>query len=598
MTDAPRWMIPSIAFALLACSPSSTASSAIIDLGITSPQALLDDLESASLFVVGPETGAVCDSSSGMVTSGAGTTGLIPIDLANASPVSAPLARTSPDGSPCPGGGVFCSGDVILPLDPTRPLTFQVVGYRAGSAYGAGCVTAAVATDPLRISLSMHRYSTPSVCGDAVLGVGEQCEGQGAPPADDAICDSACHSKEVLLSADNTSGGKSIPNLPALSKRAVSIAWSNAPSATNPNPFHAVFQDTNFAPGSGPEINYRQMSQDWYPITSPGLLAAQIRLPYAGGTSTGFDQRAQTQASPSVASLSDGSILVAYEDNRNDGTGAVNISLTHVSPEGQADNDLVYINTLGVGQSSSPSVAGGPSGRALVVWTDNASKRIRGRIWSTTGWVSGSDLSLSTQDGSYPRVAGFDNGWVIAWQGASSTDSSDVIARVIDANGAGAAPFVVNEVSAGVQDQVAVAAVASGEFLVAWHEGSNVMMQRYSASSAPASGDQGSAVNDAAAGAAERPAATGSVLAGGFFAVAWQTSSGEIQARLVDLASGYRANPVDGQEGSFMVSDSSIAGQRKAPAVVAGGGGYLVFAWQDDSAAHPGIYGRRFPLPL
>ncbi len=603
MSAAPRWLAPSLLLLALGCSSSPSPARAAIGLDITTPQALLDEIDSATLFVVDTAGGNACDATSGLVASSGGTTGLVPLDLGQTNPVEASLSRTSPDGSACPDNGVFCTGEIVLPLDPSRQLIFQVVGYKQNKPFGVACTTAAVVTDPLHVSLSMRRFVQPAVCGDGVIGVGEQCEGNGGvPSADDPICDTDCHTKELLLSSDNLGPlGKSVTNAPPQSKKAVALAWSQAPAATNPNPLHAVFQDTNFAPqGTGPEINYRQMTQDVLPITSPALLHAQIRLPLNGGTSTGFDQRPRTQGAPAIGVLADGSFLVAYEDDSNStAAGQVNISMTHVTADGQPDPDQVYINSLGLNQCTSPAVAGGPQGRALVVWTDNAAKRVRGRIWSPSGWVSGSDISFSTQDASFPKVAGFDNGWVITWQGASANDANGVLARVVDASGSGAAAFVVNDVTAGVQDQPAVAALPSGEFVVAWHDGTNVMMQRFDASAGRIAGDQSAPVNDATAdGASERPAVAGSSLASGFFAVAWQSAGGEIRGRLLDRSSGFLANSVDGQETAFLVNDPKISDQRAAPAVTIGGAGYVVFAWQDDSTDHPGIYARRFPLPV
>jgi hypothetical protein len=40
-----------------------------------------------------------------------------------------------------------------------------------------------------------------------------------------------------------------------------------------------------------------------------------------------------------------------------------------------------------------------------------------------------------------------------------------------------------------------------------------------------------------------------------------------------------------------------VATVRRAPAVAIGGGGFVAFGWQDDSAVRPGLYVRRFPLP-
>ena len=56
-------------------------------------------------------------------------------------------------------------------------------------------------------------------------------------------------------------------------------------------------------------------------------------------------------------------------------------------------------------------------------------------------------------------------------------------------------------------------------------------------------------------------------------------------------------NAVTGQNDEFPVSLAQ-GHTRAAPAVAIGGSGtFIAFAWQDESNAAPGIYGRRFPLP-
>ena len=443
--------------------------------------------------------------------------------------------------------------------------------------------------------------SPPAICGDGVLQVGEQCEGSAGPPLENVVCDSSCRSKEVLLSNDHTGPSNiTITNDPNGSKSNVALAFSQAPEADNPNPLHAVFDDTNFgATGTGPEINYRQMSQDFQPIDYPPLLAAQLRLPLDTGSTPGFDQRARTQANPAIATMTDGSFVVAYEDDRLSNTGEVNISFTAISADiATPRTDEIYINNLGENGCTSPAVAGGPNDQALVVWTDTVNRRIRGRLWSNSGWLSTSDSTFSAQDGDTPKVAGWNDGWIVVWHGRSNEDNDDILMVAVDATGNVGAPSVVNDVLVGIQNKPAVAALPNGSFIVVWHETGNIMMQRFDASGQPIAGDQSAPVNDGVSSAAgDTPSVAASSLAQGFFALAW-ANAGQIRARLLDRSGTYLFNSVDGQSSSFLANRSDVTGNRSRPAVAIGGAGHIVFAWQDDATDSQWHLRSSFPAAL
>ena len=587
-----------------ACSTGSTPppAGAQISVRFGAPQALLDDVDEIALYVVSAaKTGATCDSATGLVQAPSGTTGLVANDIADqAGVIRVPMARTTPNGDPCPNGGVFCSDEITLPRDPQDALIFQPVGAKQGAALAVGCTTAAVNSDPFYVEVSILRYVEPAVCGDGVLQMGEQCEGNGGPPGDaDPVCDTTCRTKEILLSSDHLGPSSiKITNEPADSKSGVSLVWSKADNATNANPVHAVFQDTNFGTtGTGPEVNYRQMSQHLAPIASPALLGSQIRLPLAGGSIPGFDQRPRAQTAPAIATMTDGSVVVAYEDDRLSSTGELNISLTAISVDMALPHaDEVYINTQGVDACSSPAVSGGPIDRALVTWTDNAGRRIRGRFWSVNGWLSTSDRTFSAADGNQPAVSGWNDGWIVVWHGRSSDDIDDILMATVSATGTIGAPTVVNDDRFGVQDQPKIAALPNGEFAIVWHASGQIMVQRFDTLGSPIPGDQSEPANVGAAAGAS-PAIAASSLADGFYALAWQSASGDIEGRLLDHVGGYLFNAVDGQSGPFRVSRDDV-GARSRPAIAIGGAGHIVFAWQDHAADHFGIYARRFPLPV
>jgi len=565
-----------IALSFVSCSGDHQERGARVDFGFVVPQALLDQVDSMKLYVVGASDELACDDATGKVTS----------DITTAEGVQVFDLRRGTQAAPCPEGAVYCSEEITLPTDASRTLVFQAVGYRQQATYAVGCRAAAVNSNPFYVDLVMHRYIPTAVCGNGTLEPGEQCEGTGGPPAaDDPMCDTTCRSRELLLSSDNKSGSQQILNAPPQSKSQVELAW--APGA----PLHAVFQDTN-----GNEVNYRQLLPDMGRVTSPAVLAGQIRLPCVGcGSVPGFDQRASIQKAPAIGLIQGGSFVVAYEDSRKSTPGQNNLSLTLISGDAKFPTaDEVYFDTTtGVKRSSSPSVAGGPPGTALAVWIDGDTGAMRGRIYNNSaGWLA-SPITFADSGCSEARVVGWNAGWTVVWRGFS-TDPDDIVMADVSAAGVTANRKLVNDKSAGVQSQPAIALTPSGEMLVAWRDGGAIYMQRYDKYGTKVPGDQSAPVNTDGVG--ENVAVAGSSLNEGFYAIAWQ-AGGKIRGRFVDVAGGYLFNSVDGQDGPFEVGIDATQGPRTMPSVAIGGGGYVAFAWQDDSQDHPGIYARRFPLP-
>ena len=580
MSLRPRFAVFALPIVLgLACSESTADRKVTIGVNFVVPKALLDNVETMRLYVADATDATQCTEETGAVSS----------DLTAQGAAQTFDLRRGTAQSPCPDNAAFCSEDVTLPTDPAKMLVFQAVGLRQGSVYAVGCTTQAVNSNPFYVHLVVHRYIAPATCGNSTIETGEQCD----PPNAATNCDSACRFSEVLLSNDNppAPGTPLITNAPVKSKKNVQLAWSQGGA------FHAVFQDNKFAQ-TGPEINYRQMTADLQVVATPALLAGQVRLPLqCSSCNVGFEERAFTQAAPSIAVLSDGRFVVAYEDSRNSQTSQTNISMTPVSGDAKTPSaDEVYIDTSSnPGKDATPCVAGGPSGLALVVWADSTAGAIRARLWDVSkSWVN-PPVTIAASGSSQPEVAGTGAGWKVVWHGAS-TDGDDILMADVSSAANISATQVVNTKTAGVQNQPAVAYTPTGESIVVWNDGGSIMMQRLDKNNGKVAGDQDAPVNPGGGG--DNPAVAGSSLGGGFFAIAWQ-SGADIKARFADVASGYLFNPVDGQDGAFQVNypDSGSAGPRLFPAVAVGGNSYVGFAWQDESASHFGIYARRFPLP-
>src|SRR5258706_311935 len=143
--------------------------------------------------------------------------------------------------------------------------------------------------------------------------------------------------------------------------------------------------------------------------------------------------------------------------------------------------------------------AAGGAGNFVVVWTSygqDPHNAVLGQRFSSAGAPVGPEFRVSaytTAAQSAPSVArGFTGGFVVAWtsQGRAE-DPSGVFARRYDSFGAPAgAVFRVNTVTAGAQQEPAVASDGSGNFVIAWQTNESgahyaVIAQRDSAGRSP-----------------------------------------------------------------------------------------------------------------
>src|SRR5258706_1584921 len=135
------------------------------------------------------------------------------------------------------------------------------------------------------------------------------------------------------------------------------------------------------------------------------------------------------------------------------------------------------VNTYTTGDQEAPSVAADGAGNFVVVWTSygqDPHNAVLGQRFSSAGAPVGPEFRVSaytTAAQSAPSVArGFTGGFVVAWtsQGRAE-DPSGVFARRYDSFGAPAgAVFPVNTVTAGAQQEPALASDVRRNFAIAW----------------------------------------------------------------------------------------------------------------------------------
>lgn len=549
------------------------------------PRGLLQSVASVVVreYAAGP---ASCDPAAGAV-SGAGT----------------PDATTTLSQQGCTGGAVWCGSMQVATSDAPRIFAAEADD-ATGGAVASGCVQVVVDQEALPVTIAMRRVVAAAVCGDGVLQPTEQCNPPGT--ASDIVCDASCHTKEELLSAVDSTPGVHAPGAASPGDRtAPALLW---PAGAAPaGRFVALWQDATNPPDSHVALRVLGDRLDPLPANAaPALAAGSLWM-------TGTTDPSQfpslpdpgNQQLPAAAYAADARrTFIAFAD---DSGGTFDVHLRTLDANFTAEQATpVAIDGSGgePGVQTHPAIALGAGDLAYVVWQsapDVGPGQIVGRTVDVAHQALGAQVVLSTGSTSQtPSVAALSTGWVVAWQ-----SGSDVVVRRVGPDGQpAAAAVVVSTGHTGTQDHPSVASLGGGDdrFAVAWADhgqnGADVVVQRFDATGAPLPGDSAAPVNDAVTdGDQLAPSVAGSAN-GAFFAVTWlDAASGHVRARLLDGSAGFDFNNVSGQNGEFQVSLAD-GRTRAAPVVAVGGAGpFVAFAWEDQSAGAPGIYGRRFPLP-
>lgn len=520
--------------------------------------------------------------------------------LSNGS-LSAPLpkeAKTFPlskDG--CADGLAWCAEIEVERTD--KPTMFAAIAKAQGQTTLQGCAISKVDQDPLEITIEMQQYLEPPCCGDGKLQPGEQCDPGGlaecgeVPP--DEVCFANCTTAEVLLSTPGAVKPSLTNEVATKSEVAMAFCPGNAQIGTA---LRTLFRSQDSKANGTSDINLRVMTPDGYTIVEPQPLGLQLRLPVPcwdiyETAEPGVEQ------SPAIAAVAQNSTLMVYSSNVAQ-MATSDVFLIEHTEDVCADvtlneNPAIQLSkTESAPGATTPDVARGPEGQALIVW--NQKGQIVGRLWKDGVLVPDPlDAPLSIGTGARPRVAGNANGWVVVYQGGSP-GAEDVLKRTVNLGGTPGPEEVVNGDPGGAQTGPDVAMLDDGSYAIVWESNGDVFFQRYT-SKGPVSGDQDAPLNNDKDGAGfqSNPAIAAPAVGGGYFAAVWENDDGTVSARYLGESSGFLFNSHDGRSGAFPASHLGIKGTRHKPAVAIGS--HVMFGWQDDSVEHPGVYIRRFPLP-
>jgi len=157
------------------------------------------------------------------------------------------------------------------------------------------------------------------------------------------------------------------------------------------------------------------------------------------------------------------------DPRRGDSAGAVaggNEMINYYSNDQLAADDQERLHLSGGGSQESPAIARLADGGFVAVWVSG--NNIIAQLFDSAGTTVGVEQTIAA-NGRAPAVTALANGgYAIAW--TASDDSLDGIwAQTFDLSGVAADPaFAVNSATFGSQQQPTIAALANGEYVVAW----------------------------------------------------------------------------------------------------------------------------------
>ena len=325
---------------------------------------------------------------------------------------------------------------------------------------------------------------------------------------------------------------------------------------------------------------------------------------YRGGTEllanttiTGNQQLA------SIAAIGGDRYVLTWTDASGQGDGSGNgIKGQIVDAEGSKIGNEFLVNTQTLNGQDSSAVAGLSSGGFVVTWTDNSatgadpsSSGIKAQIFDSAGAAVGAELLVNqsmVNAQKAPAVAALaSGGFAVTWtdlslQGGDASVSS-VKAQIYDqAGNTIGSEFLVNTNTLNVQDTPTIAALASGGFVVSWHDSSlvggdnskdAVKAQIYDAAGTKVGGEF--LVNTQIQGNQQQESITG--LSTGGFVVAWADASqrgGDPDNYGIAFQIYDAAGVAVGGQG---LANSSKAGAQLAPAISALADGGFMISWGD-----------------
>ena len=193
------------------------------------------------------------------------------------------------------------------------------------------------------------------------------------------------------------------------------------------------------------------------------------------------------QSWPGLSQDGSGGFVVVWESLTPDGSDSSNSVLAQrFSSNGIEVGGEFQINSYTTSFQLEPSVALDGSGGFVVTWVSNGSygsdsdeRSIQAQRFGSDGSLVGSEFQVNTytlEDQFYPVVEALGgSGFAVVWMSdrspGSDSSGASIQARVFDSYGsAKGEQFQVNTFTSNSQYSPAIKSLASGEFIVSWHD--------------------------------------------------------------------------------------------------------------------------------
>jgi 6-phosphogluconolactonase (cycloisomerase 2 family) len=354
----------------------------------------------------------------------------------------------------------------------------------------------------------------------------------------------------------------------------------------------AVGRVGNFKPKKGKKLSGIAMVND----TSGSAVRAQrydVNGVPQGGEFLVNTSTTNTQDTPAIDALSDGGFVIAWKDSSNGSDD--DIRAQRYDATGTAQGGEFLVNTLTANNQHNPSIAALSGGGFVIAWEDFSvsSGAIKARRYDVTGVAQGTEFPINSISESFvgePDMAGLsDGGFAVTWRvnalSGGDTSGGSVRVRRFDVSGmAQGIETQVNTTTINNQFSPVLAAFPAGGFVIAWEDASQtggdtsqnaIRAQRYDATGAA----QGSEflVNTTTTKIQSLPSVT--TQSNGGFIIAWDDFSNafndDIRAQRYDASGNKLGN-------EFVANTTTTSGQTRS-SIAALSGDLFVIAWQDGS---------------
>ncbi|MBF0325556.1 MAG: tandem-95 repeat protein [Alphaproteobacteria bacterium] len=313
------------------------------------------------------------------------------------------------------------------------------------------------------------------------------------------------------------------------------------------------------------------------------------------------------QTRPSAAVLEDGSFVITWVSASNADGSWEGIFAQRYNSDGTKAGGEFRVNSYTDYDQSNPRVAALAGGGFVVVWNsiyqDSNTNGVFAQRYDSAGIKLGGEFRVNTttpgEQGAPQAITALsDGGFIVAWQSWSGQDgsASGIYAQRYDGSGNRVgAETRINSTTAGEQASPAIASLADGGYVVAWHstDGSSngIFCQRFTAAGV-AVGNEFRA-NSTILDSQDNASVTG--LADGGFVVTWSASGQDAYGSTAVMGQVFSADgtPVGGE---FRANSFTYGTQGGSWVTATSDGGFAVawFSQQGGYVAQAGVYAQRF----